>query len=161
MGWSLVLDVALAGLLVVTITYAAVLNRRLGHLRRDRSELERMASSFHQATTRAEASVGKLKVTADALQKRIDKAQALADDLSFLIDRGAAAADRLEEKVRTARKEGAPVEVRPASAEIRVGAKAGPRRAGAGGRPASAKATAPEPRSEAERELLRALQAAR
>lgn len=144
MPFSLALDVLVAVLLVITIGYAMVLNRRLGRLRRDKSELEKLAATFGQATARAEESIGRLKKTADALKERIDNAQALRDDLAFLIDRGGSAADRLEETVRAARIKG-----------------------GSGPRPAANKpAAAPgngkiKPRSEAERELLKALQAAR
>ncbi len=144
MPFSLALDVLVAVLLVITIGYAMVLNRRLGNLRRDKAQLERLAATFGEATARAEESIGKLKTTADALRERIDNAQALRDDLAFLIDRGGSAADRLEETVRAARKEG-----------------------GSRPRPALKKAVAAEgngkikPKSEAERELLKALQAAR
>ncbi len=144
MPFSLALDVLVAVLLVITIGYAMVLNRRLGRLRRDKSELEKLAATFGRATERAEESIGKLKKTADALKERIDNAQALRDDLAFLIDRGGSAADRLEETVRAARKEGAS---RP-----RPGLK----------KPAAAAGNGKiSPKSTAERELLKALQAAR
>lgn len=163
MPWTLLLDFVVAALLVVTIAYAVLLNRRLGNLRRDRAELEKMAQSFHHATVRAEQSVSKLKVTADALQTQIDKAQGLSDDLSFLIDRGSSAADRLEDKVRAVRDQGPPPE--PAqtvpSAPPPVAANGAARAPTL--RPVAAVAPdAPvEPKSEAERELLRALRAAR
>ncbi len=144
MPFSLALDVLVAVLLVITIGYAIVLNRRLGRLRRDKSQLERLAATFGQATARAEESIGKLKNTADSLKERIDNAQALRDDLAFLIDRGSSAADRLEETVRAARKEGVS---RP-----RPGLK----------KPAEAHGNGEiSPKSTAERELLKALQAAR
>lgn len=138
---SLMLDTILAVLLVVTISYAVVLNRKIGGLRRHRGELEKAAASFEQAIGRAEESVGKLNVSTTALQQRMVKAQELVDDLSFLIDRGEAAADRLENEVRTARK---------------------PRDGGsihalaAGARPATAR-SGEVPRSQDEQELLRAL----
>ena len=43
MPLSLMLDILIAVLLVVTIVYAIILNRRLGNLRRDREELEQLA----------------------------------------------------------------------------------------------------------------------
>ena len=100
---SLTLDILVAILLVVFIVYAMVLNRKLGLLRRDKTELEKLATTFGDSTLRAEDSIRNLKTTADDLQARIAKAQALADDLAFLIDRGSSAADRLEETVRVAR----------------------------------------------------------
>jgi ABC-type transporter Mla subunit MlaD len=87
------------------IGYAVTLNRRLGSLRQDKSELQKLAASFGGATMRAEEGIDRLKNMTDALQHRIDKARALHDDLTFLIDRGDTAADRLEETVRKIRQE--------------------------------------------------------
>ena len=101
---SLGLDVAFAVLLVVTICYAIILNRKLGNLRKHKEELEHLAATFSQSTARAEDSIRRLKGTTEDLQKGIEKAQGLRDDLTFLIDRGSLAADRLEEGVRGARK---------------------------------------------------------
>lgn len=103
MTLSLGLDIAFAVLLVITIGYAIVLNRKLGNLRQHKEELERLAMTFSQSTARAEDSIQRLKSTTDDMQKGIDKAQGLRDDLAFLIDRGSLAADRLEEGVRGAR----------------------------------------------------------
>lgn len=145
MSLSLVLDIVVAALLVVTIGYAVVLNRRLGVLRRDKSELKKLTKSFGEATARAEEGIGKLKTTAGGLQQSIDKAQTLRDDLIFLIDRGGTAADRIEETVRAARDE-SPAVPRPSARGIDAGDD--------GGKAADSK-------TQAERELLKALQAAR
>ena len=103
MTLSLGFDIAFAVLLVITIGYAVVLNRKLGNLRRHKEELEKLALTFSQSTTRADDSIQRLKSSTDVLQKGINKAQGLRDDLSFLIDRGTLAADRLEEGVRGTR----------------------------------------------------------
>ena len=103
MTLSLGFDVAFAVLLVITIAYAVVLNRKLGNLRKHKEELERLAVTFSQSTARADDSIQRLKGTTEVLQKGIDKAQSLRDDLKFLIDRGTLAADRLEEGVRGTR----------------------------------------------------------
>jgi len=194
--YSIFLDVLVAVLLAVTIGYAVVLNKRLGNLRRDRAKLEAMAGSFADATTRAEESIGRLKIMGDDLQRNIDKAQALHDDLTFLIDRGGAAADQLEDVVREARKEGgikppkkAPadfpadsIEPTPQRPQMHKATAAG-QKPEHSPRPEPSLSTGPllekelgedissndfgrrEPigpaRSEAERELLKALQAAR
>ncbi len=163
MTFSIILDVLVAVLLSVTIAYAMVLNRRLGRLRRDKAQLELMAGNFAEATTRADESIGRLKDMGDSLRRNIEKAQALHDDLTFLIDRGEVAADRLEDIVRAARTESG-MTGRPEKAAGPVAETA----------PAPAPAAAPEirgeagrtepqapARSEAERELLKALQAAR
>jgi methyl-accepting chemotaxis protein len=104
-SFSLALDILLAGLLAVTIAYAAVLNRRLKVLRDNKDELQKLAVMFGDSTVRAEQSIARLKATADELGGRIDKAQSLRDDLAFLIERGGSAADRLEAGVRAARKQ--------------------------------------------------------
>jgi hypothetical protein len=163
---SLILDLLLAILLIVTIGYAVSLNSRLGMLRRDKEELEKLASTFANATLRAEEGVGKLKNTAEQLQQRVDKAQSLRDDLVFLIDRGGSAADRLEDSVRTARKHG---DISPKlqaedgkKAEMKTAQGAAPAQsAGSGRSPVEAVSQADDTRAEAERELLKALQAAR
>lgn len=103
MPYSLILDVLVAVLLAVTIGYAVVLNKRLGKLRGDKKDLEKLAAKFGESTSRAEESIETLRHTADLLQSGIDKAQALRDDLTFLIDRGDQAADSLEDLVRLTR----------------------------------------------------------
>lgn len=103
MPYSLIIDLFVAVLLVVTIGYAIVLNKRLGKLRRDEASLEKLAATFGDSTVRAEESIETLKYAADMIQDRMDKAQALRDDLAFLIDRGSQAADNLENLVRASR----------------------------------------------------------
>ncbi|MGF1639705.1 MAG: DUF6468 domain-containing protein [Rhodospirillales bacterium] len=134
-----------AVLLAVTIGVAAILNHRLGRLRRNRDELEKLTVEFVKATGHAEQSVDKLTLSTDALQKRIDAAQALSDDLGFLIDRGGKIADRIEGEVRAAR----PLQASPAP------------RAAAGKLRPTASATNASPKSRAEQALLEALQGRR
>ncbi len=109
MPLSLLIDILVAGLLVATIGYAISLNRRLSLLRQDRDELERLAAEFAGATARADEGVRQLRRTADDLGNRMDeriqKAEGLRDDLVFLIERGDTVADRLESTVRAARKD--------------------------------------------------------
>lgn len=100
---TLMLDIVVAVLLLVTIGFAIVLNRKLGSLRSHKEELEKLAVTFSQSTARAEDSIHRLKGTTEQLQKGIDKAQGLRDDLTFLIDRGGLTADRLEDGVRGGR----------------------------------------------------------
>ena len=216
-----ILDLVVILLLVPTIVYAIILNRRLVALRRSRDELGRIVASFNDATMRAEAGIPKLKkATTEAnqtLKDRVDKAQTLRDDLAFMVQRAEELANRLEAGVKAARVDvgttpaapvsaaastygaAAPAPVRglaaeppprtlaaaaapsalaetaaelrsalgAARAEAKVpGAAVGP--AARGRRGAGAERNAPnedvaiaEERSEAERELLKALQAAR
>ena len=105
---SLIIDIFVAVLLVSAIGYGMVLNRRIVALRRDQANLERLAISFHEATTRAEASVGNLKKAAKSasqiLNEGIEDATRIRADLDFLIDRGEKLGDRLEGSVRDAEK---------------------------------------------------------
>lgn len=144
MGFSLVLDILVAGLLVVTISYAVMLNRRLRIMRQDKAELEKLATKFADATVRADDSITKLRATADDLKGQIEKAQGLRDDLAFLVERGGGTADRLEQTIRTARKEAPPTAApKPVRKEVeRGGSEEGVK-------------------TDAESELIRALRSAR
>src|SRR5579862_717761 len=107
-----ILDIVVILLLVPTIVYAGILNRRLGALRRSRDELARIVASFNDATLRAEAGIPKLKkATTEAnqtLKERVDKAQTLRDDLAFMVQRAEELANRLEAGVRAARQDQMP-----------------------------------------------------
>lgn len=104
---AMVLDVAIILLLVPTIVYAVILNRRLSALRNSRDELAKVVGNFNEATMRAEAGIPKLKkATLDAnsaLQERVEKAHSLRDDLAFMIERAEEMADRLDGSVRAGR----------------------------------------------------------
>lgn len=109
MPFALLLDILIAILLIATIAYAVMLNRRLSQLRQDQSELETLANQFNDATLRAEESIHKLTGSADDMKRDVQdtlrKAEALRDDLNFLIERAGVSADKLEEKVRNNRPE--------------------------------------------------------
>lgn len=141
MDYKLILDVVLIAFLAVTIGYAVVLNRKLTALRRTKAELERLAATFAQATHKAEDSIGRVMTGSEALQERVNKAQGLRDDLAFLIDRANSAADRLEDSIRSARPKTStgPTAAAPRASEFEDGI---------------------EPRSDAERELLKAIRSA-
>lgn len=106
--YPLILDSLIVVLLVATIVYAAILNRRLSNLRDNRVELEKAARSFAEAAGKADAGIKGLKLTADnagaTLQKEIERAQPLRDELAFLVEAGEALAARLEGAARTAGK---------------------------------------------------------
>jgi hypothetical protein len=101
--YSLILDFLVAILLVVTIAFAFILNKRLGKLRGDRKAFEKLAETFGDSTSRAEEGISALHQTTNVLQERLDKAQALKDDLTFMIERGDRTADKLEKLVRATR----------------------------------------------------------
>ncbi len=174
---NLLLDVIIIVLLAATIVYAVILNSRLAQLRDNRDDLARLVAAFNDATARAESGIPRLRRAAEeagtALQERVEKAQTLRDDLAFMIERADSMAGKLENSVRQAREE-----VRTPAASAPSMPQVAPARAPRGKGAASAASIAepapmPEPeepefiesaedeRSEAERELLRALQAVR
>ncbi|NQW12126.1 MAG: hypothetical protein HQ481_19855 [Alphaproteobacteria bacterium] len=99
MDVALILDALLVVLLLATIVYAIVLNRRLGSLRANRGELETFVARMNEATSRAEASLKGIRQAAEQAQRSIDapaqKAQALRDELLFLIERADTVAERM------------------------------------------------------------------
>lgn len=180
LDWKIILDLLVSVLLVATIGYAVMLNQRLTQLRKNRDDLAKIIVSFNEATVRAESSIPKLRKAAEdagqSLQERVEKAQSLRDDLAFMIERADTMANRLENAVRSARTEvkGAPAAVPPPAPRAQTGgaAQAGAMGAGGGFSPSSARAATMaaaaaaseqdvDERSEAERELLRALQSMR
>ncbi len=107
MSPNVLLDVVIVVLLVPTIIYAVILNRKLETLRRNRDDLAKMISSFQEATVRAEAGIPKMRRAVqdvgDALQTSMEKAQTLRDDLAFMTERADSMANRLEAQLREAR----------------------------------------------------------
>ncbi|MGE5547232.1 MAG: DUF6468 domain-containing protein [Solirubrobacterales bacterium] len=164
MDWKILLDIVVSVLLVATIGYAVMLNARLTALRKNRDDLAKIIVAFNEATVRAEASIPKLKKAAEdagsGLQERVEKAQSLRDDIAFMIERADTMANRLENAVRSAR-----AEVRPANGAQQAAPT--PRLGAQGAKQATVAAAAAaseldvDERSEAERELLRALQSMR
>jgi hypothetical protein len=168
---NLLLDVIIIVLLAATIVYAVMLNSRLAQLRDNRDDLARLVAAFNDATARAESGIPKLRrATEDAgmaLQERVEKAQTLRDDLAFMIERADSMAGKLENSVRQAREEARPAAPAPAMPQVAPArapraAKAEPAPAPPPVEPAPSLADPmDDERSEAERELLRALQAVR
>lgn len=159
---SLLADLVISGLLVATIVYAVILNNRLAALRSNKEELAKLITEFNDATVRAEASIPRLKKAAEearqSLQDRVEKAQALKDDLSFMIERGDSMANRLESSVRLARGETRPAPKARETASVNPAARPKPAMEDEG---TTLFGDDLAQRSDAERELLRALQSAR
>ena len=146
---SILLDVFLVILLSMAIGYGVILNRRIMALRNDQKSLDKLATKFAEATIRAEQSIIKLKSTTDGASQSLDKAVNTAglvrDDLEFLIDRGNKLADILETDIRQTERQ-----------QISHGVSLGNNRDGG-----AVTSQVKEHKSQAERELLRALQAVR
>jgi len=141
MQWAL--DLVLIALLGATLFHALRLERALGVLKQDRAALESLVAGFNDGTRQAEQGIERLRAAADGagrqIARQLDAAATLRDDLRFLLDRGETLADRLDGGVRAARTRlaGAPPPLpNPAPDDLRV-------------------------RSQAERDLLRALRVAR
>ena len=106
MEW--LLEIALVGLLAVTLFHAVRLERALGVLKRDRAALEDLVTGFNASTRAAEQGIERLRQAADGggrqLARQTAAAQQLKDDLLLLAQRGDQVADRLEIAVRSGRK---------------------------------------------------------
>lgn len=162
MPYTLIIDIAVAVLLVVTIAYAITLNKRLMRLRKDKKDLENLAKTFGESTMRAEDNINHLRTIAQALDIQMERAQSLRDDLTFLADRGGSTADRLENLVREARDDlgvtpqpgrGAAAPIMPSNTvEPKADTSSAPK-----AKAKNLKADDADGRSEAERELMRAL----
>jgi hypothetical protein len=132
-GFALVLDVAVVALLALTLPMAWRLDRMLRALRADRAALEQGADGLGEAAREAEAVLARLRAATEQgdrqLAERMKAAALTQDDLRYLVERAESIADKLEAAVQAAR----------------------PMTSVQGTQPAAA------PRSEAERELMRAL----
>ncbi len=142
-GMEWLLECALIGLLAATLFHALRLERALGVLKRDRAALEELVSGFNASTRQAEAGIDRLRNAAEGagrqLARQIDAASGLKDDLVFLIERGERMADQMDALVRASR---------PLAAEARAVS-------------AEPEGAEPRVRSQAERDLIKALRLAR
>jgi hypothetical protein len=182
MALSVLFDGLLVVLLATTIVYAAILNRRLRMLRQSEGEMKTLLKEFNSSASKAEANLGQMKALAGqgqagrgaadsresavelaALRQLLERGQTLKDDLAILIDRGESIADRLVDVVSEARSAARPgssaaagarqdrasvdLSAVPLTPPVVASAQAKARKGGAS--------------SVAERELLKALRAAR
>ncbi len=191
MNWDLILDGVMIVLLLATVIYAFLLNRRLAVLRSDKDALESFIERFTEATAKADSSIRGMRNTAEQCRSMLgdplSKAEALRDELLFLIDR----ADKSAERLAGSQSSGSDTSVAGGAAQRHAPAAAGdqapqerpaarrqrPPAAGSGAGPvpnsgpgrdmkgqkgtAGDAAADDEVRSQAERELLDALRKAR
>jgi len=160
-----VLDIGVAVLLLATIGFCAVLNRRLAALRRNENELALVLTQFNEAAARAEAGVARLKEasqeSAGTLRERIEEARALCDDLAFMTQRGGKIAAELNVKLaRTPSPQPMTEAAPPAVAKTSV-QSASRRTTSFRSPPVQQALFKGESLSEAERDLIAALEAAR
>lgn len=163
---NLLIDIAVAGLLVAVIFYCRRLNRSIAQLRDSKNEMAKLFAEFDGSIKAAQETVTELKDTTrraeNLMHERTEKANALADDLAFLIERGNKLAEQLENTGRP--RSSASVVKEPVSPAAPVKRPSGKREEnsleepGKGGLSAllnqlSGKDT-PTPRSKAEQELF-------
>ena len=145
-GMEWILELALVALLAATLFHAVRLERALGVLKRDRVQLQELIAGFNASTRQAEAGIERLRTAADGagqqIARQVDAALSLKDDLTLLIERGDRLADRLDALVRAGR----PLAERAAAPDRRRRYRI---------------PTEPRVRSQAERDLLKALRMAR
>mgnify|MGYP006426423263 CR=1 FL=1 len=108
--FSLGLDIVVAGLLIATIVYASVLNKKLATLRSTKQEMENLAARLVESTQHAERALSELKSAAGEnsgkLESRVNEARTLVDDLRYLVDKGTGLADRLTNEIAKGRESG-------------------------------------------------------
>ncbi len=97
---GLIVELALTGLLAVTLVYCIVLERRLAAVRRGQDGLKSTIGELNGAITHAGAAMRALKATAggaaETLDERLARARAVIDELSLLTASGDRIAERFD-----------------------------------------------------------------
>jgi Domain of unknown function (DUF6468) len=123
MSGSLIVEGALAALILATLGYCALLELRLRALRQDQTNLNGTIRAINSALAAARAQLAALRgsagQTVETLTTHVTTARALADELSMLILLGKGVAERIQENTT-----GVPIlppkeqEIAPQPAEI-------------------------------------------
>jgi hypothetical protein len=96
---ALIVDLALAGLLIATIVLAVRLHRRLEGLRGGHEELRALVGGLNDAIRRSQVGILELKMIAEAtsgkLQEQVKAARRTTDELSIMVASANNLADRL------------------------------------------------------------------
>ncbi|MDA5193221.1 DUF6468 domain-containing protein [Govanella unica] len=108
MSFDLIANIVVALLLVATIGFAIVLNRRLQSMKDEQEVMARLISGLNLATAKAQESIYELRAVAqsteDTLKHNISDARALADELQMITQAGSNLAAKIEAGL-TARKQ--------------------------------------------------------
>jgi hypothetical protein len=124
---GMTIDSLVAILLVVTIGYCVLLNRRLKLLKSDEQSLRATISELVTATQIAERAIGGLKLTVHecdmGLGERLRKAERMTVEVDRTITAGKELLSRLSQIVTAGRSAAPPIEPPPAEGR-RSGAKA-------------------------------------
>lgn len=104
---NLLMNILMAGLLAVTISYCWMLNRRIKILQDSKSELAQLLKHFDESTQRASESIIALQMASkkigESIQTRVDKANYLLDDLAFMLEKGSKLVNQLEASAAVSR----------------------------------------------------------
>ncbi len=107
MPYGMILEAIVAILLMVTVGYCFVLDRRLQALRSGREELQKVVEDLNGSIARAQTTILDLKAnagdTARILEERVSKAQGLADELALMVQSGNSIAERLADRPSAAK----------------------------------------------------------
>jgi hypothetical protein len=99
---SLLVEIGLSVLLLATIVYCAVLERKLSALRKGQDGLKDTIAKLNEAIVAAGSSMRMLKSTAagaaEALDERIARGRSIADELSILTASGERIAERMVDR---------------------------------------------------------------
>lgn len=90
--FSLILELVVAGLLMVTVGYCFVLNRRLKRLRSAQDDLREVIRDLNVSTEHAERAIAGLKVTSQEVERqlsdKLQKAKLLTHNLALFVEKG-------------------------------------------------------------------------
>jgi len=104
---GILVEVLVAVLLLVTIGYCVLVNRKLEQIRSDQSELRQIIRELNTATGHAQAAIAGLRENADSaeamLADRIEKAGAISQRLDEAFERGDALLSKLTMLTHAAR----------------------------------------------------------
>lgn len=101
---GLVLEAVVAVLLVVTIIYCIMLDRRIRSFKSEQINLAGLVAQLSNATDHAEVAVAGLKTTAEEadgeLDSKLKKARSLSEELAFMVETGNNLAGKLADPAR-------------------------------------------------------------
>jgi hypothetical protein len=123
MNLSLIVEIVLSALLLATISYSALLERRLSALRKGQDGLKDTILQLNEAIISAGSSMRMLKSAAagaaEALDERIARGRGLADELGLLTSSGERIAERMDRSAPSSSAAKAPI-VMPAALAARL-----------------------------------------
>jgi hypothetical protein len=103
---TLIIEIMLSGLLLATVVYCALLERKLSALRKGQDGLKEIIGELNRAIISASVSMRTLRATADDagknLQEQITRARGMIDELSLLNVSGDRIAQRIVGGAQTA-----------------------------------------------------------